>query len=549
VRRTVTVLTQIPQGAIPLDGGKLVTSKTLQLDPYTTQQIAYAFYFPISGEFSHYAAQICIDGKCVAEGPSNIIRVLDAPEGQNRESWNYVALWGTNQQVLDYLTSHNVQQLQLDWIAFRMQDKSFYESCLRELESQGIYNPTLWAYAVHHNDPERIAQLIQFRDDWVDRLGPVFLTPITKIDNAQRYSYEHLDYRPLVHARTHLLGTQRMILNNRLASQYGKLLERISYQPNLRAGERMAVTYYLIVQNRIEEAIQQFDRIAADDLSMRIQYDYLDAYLDFYRDRYDRAAQIAERYANYGVSRWRDLFAQIRLQVAQRTAMIEGRSIPTQDTQATDVTDPIQRMLLDARGSQQADLASTSPTMDLKVQDGQLVLGYQNLDSVEVRFYQMDIELLFSRNPFVQQDGGSLMAIQPNRMETLRLESKRGKRMIELPKDFANRNVLVEVTAGALSQSQVIVANSMDVTLADSFGRLQITTKNGQPVEKAYVKVYARHHGGQVRFFKDGYTDLRGQFDYASLSTNDLDTTERFSILVLHPELGAVIREAAPPKR
>jgi hypothetical protein len=141
------------------------------------------------------------------------------------------------------------------------------------------------------------------------------------------------------------------------------------------------------------------------------------------------------------------------------------------------------------------------------------------------------------------------MAIQPNRMETLRLESKRGKRMIELPKDFANRNVLVEVTAGALSQSQVIVANSMDVTLADSFGRLQITTKNGQPVEKAYVKVYARHHGGQVRFFKDGYTDLRGQFDYASLSTNDLDTTERFSILVLHPELGAVIREAAPPKR
>ena len=68
-------------------------------------------------------------------------------------------------------------------------------------------------------------------------------------------------------------------------------------------------------------------------------------------------------------------------------------------------------------------------------------------------------------------------------------------------------------------------------------------------MEKSYVKVYARHQGGEVRFFKDGYTDLRGQFDYATLSTNDLETAERFAILVIHPELGALVREAAPPAR
>jgi hypothetical protein len=64
-----------------------------------------------------------------------------------------------------------------------------------------------------------------------------------------------------------------------------------------------------------------------------------------------------------------------------------------------------------------------------------------------------------------------------------------------------------------------------------------------------YVKVYARMNDGQVAFFKDGYTDLRGRFDYTSLSTDQLDSVTRFSMLILSDENGAVIREADPPKR
>ena len=54
---------------------------------------------------------------------------------------------------------------------------------------------------------------------------------------------------------------------------------------------------------------------------------------------------------------------------------------------------------------------------------------------------------------------------------------------------------------------------------------------------------------GSVRFYKDGYTDLRGRFDYASLSTNDLDFVDRFSVLILSDDLGAVVKEALPPKQ
>jgi len=69
------------------------------------------------------------------------------------------------------------------------------------------------------------------------------------------------------------------------------------------------------------------------------------------------------------------------------------------------------------------------------------------------------------------------------------------------------------------------------------------------PLAATYVKVYARKRGGAVAFYKDGYTDLRGWFDYASLSTTELDFVERFAILVCSDQAGAAILEAAPPVR
>ncbi len=162
----------------------------------------------------------------------------------------------------------------------------------------------------------------------------------------------------------------------------------------------------------------------------------------------------------------------------------------------------------------------------------------------------MDIELLFS----VVARSFNRMEVHSSRfsptIKVIDLGDGSGKREMVLPSQLANRNVLVEVNAGALSQSQVVYANSMKVTVVDSFGQLQVTSLEGRrTVEQAYVKVFARHQDGKVKFFKDGYTDLRGQLDYASLSTSDLQSVQRFSILVMHPERGALIREVAPPKR
>ncbi|MFM8397685.1 MAG: hypothetical protein ACKOAH_07625, partial [Pirellula sp.] len=119
-----------------------------------------------------------------------------------------------------------------------------------------------------------------------------------------------------------------------------------------------------------------------------------------------------------------------------------------------------------------------------------------------------------------------------------------------VPEELKNRNMILEVVSGGIVRSVPLYSNSLSVNLSVPFGRLQVLgSASKNPIEGAYVKVYAKHNDGSVRFYKDGYTDLRGVMDYASLSTSDLTTVSRFSILVMHPDYGAWIQECDPPTR
>ena len=68
----------------------------------------------------------------------------------------------------------------------------------------------------------------------------------------------------------------------------------------------------------------------------------------------------------------------------------------------------------------------------------------------------------------------------------------------------------------------------------------------------SYIKVYGRKKnggGGDAVFFKDGYTDLRGRFNYAELSgCSDAQSFTKFAIFVFHEGNGSVIKEAKNPR-
>jgi len=82
----------------------------------------------------------------------------------------------------------------------------------------------------------------------------------------------------------------------------------------------------------------------------------------------------------------------------------------------------------------------------------------------------------------------------------------------------------VAVVGQGKSKRAAYCSNSLTVQTSDNYGQVRVTDEKGRKaLSGVYVKAHAKMKDGNTRFYKDGYTDLRGRFDYASLSTNDLD--------------------------
>ncbi len=526
------VLLQVPAGAMPLALARYTRSVSLQLDPFSTQTIDYLFYFPDAGEYTHYPVHVGRDDKVLAAASPVPFKVVEKLSGVDKDSWDYVSQQGSEEEVLSYLKDRNLFAVNLERIAWRMRDGDFFQQAIQSLAARRIYNHVLWSYSVLHNQPAAIREFLQHAAPFNTECGPYLDSPLLTLDPVARRSFEHLEYKPLINARAHQLGERRQILNDRFFQHYHRLLQILACRRELDDNDLLGVTYFMLLQDRVEEARQYFIRIRPDRIQTRIQYDYCDAYLDFYNPDPVRARQIAAQYVNYPVDRWRSAFGNIREQLAE----IEGGR--------SGVVDPLDR------NQTQGQLAAQAPSFDLKLQDQKVVLTYQNLPEVQVNFYEMDIELLFSRNPFVQQFSGQFSYIRPNVSKVVTLAADQTQLVLELPEDLRARNVLVEAVGAGITRSEAYYSNSLTVQLSENYGQLRVLdASSSQPLPKVYVKVYARMQDGQVQFFKDGYTDLRGRFDYASLSTNQLDAVQRLSLLILSDDQGAVVREVAPPAR
>ena len=570
-RQKLTVLLQVPQGAIPVANGQPTKSVHVDLQPYHTQTLDYFFYFPAAGQFPHFPIHVAKNGELIAFATPSTFNVVDKPTKIDTESWDYVSQYASADDCLKFLNGHNVHGLNLDRMAWRMHDAKFFDAAVALLSARHSFNMTLWSYGLKHNHVAATREFLQHSDGLVNECGGRLVSALLTIDPVARRSYEHLDYKPLVNARAHRLGQQRQIVNAKFNEQYHRSLREFSYQRSLTDDDLMVVTYDLLLQDRIEESLTTFARVNPERLPTRLQYDYFQAYLDFFTDNPKLARAIATKYTDYPVDRWRQAFASIKAQLDE----IDGAGPKKIDS--------------DDRNQGQLQLAATEPTFDFNVEAKQLTINHQNLDEVKVSYYLMDVELLFSRNPFVQQFRGQFSLIQPNRVDSVTLAERKqvavapvdagtgsgstaeptagqdatpktdgtnttkgthGAKKVELPKDLHNKNVLVEITGGGQTKTQAYYSNSLAVQLIENYGQLKVThATTNKPIAKAYVKVYAQRPDGSSRFYKDGYTDLRGRFDYSSLNTNDLDAVTKFSVLVMSDEHGAIVKEANPPKQ
>jgi hypothetical protein len=560
------LLLQIPRGAISTNGSKPTDSRRVRLEPFTTQSFEYFFYFPSPNtvpddRFPHYPVNVARNEQVVGSAKAFAFRVVKQLSQVDKASWDYISQYGGDAEVFTFLEQNNIERLDVTRVAWRCrQSVDFFRKFVALLEKRHHFDPTIYSYAVMHHEPATLSEWLRHLDELLLLCGPWLDTKLIKLDPIERKRFEELEYSPLVNQRAHRLGAQHRIANNVMLEQYRSLLEILAYKPSLDAMDGMTVTGFLFLQDRVEEALARLQTVNADALPTRIQYDYFRCYSAFYTEKTAEARGIANQYVNFPVARWRNLFADVLSQLAE----IEGQNaVVSKDKDKPD------------RERETSDLATAQSSFDFKVENRTIHINWRNLSDGTLNYYLIDPEFSFSSNPFVSEDAARFSIIKPTKTASIALPKDKDALDVPLPAEFARANVVVELVAAGQRKAQAYHANTIKLSVAENYGRIDVRDQSdGHAVTKAYVKVYARLKSGTVRFFKDGYTDLRGKFDYASLNSKEtpepprplpaeagqgtldtqmlkpgeLDQVDRLAFLILSDQNGALVKEVSPPR-
>jgi hypothetical protein len=412
-----------------------------------------------------------------------------------------------------------------------MRDRAAFDAVTAELAARRVYDDTLWAYALVHHDRRRYAEWLAHRDELLVDVGPLALTT-GPVDPVDRGTAEHLEYAPLVNARAHRLGEHQRIPNEGLAAQWTRFLERTARHATVSPADRLAAAHYLFTMDRPDDAVRSLGRAPRDRVRAGLQHDYVSAYAAASTGDLAEARARSAPHVAHPVDRWRHRFAALSAMLDE----VEGRGPAVS-------ADP------DRRDARMDELAAQQPTLAARMEDGSVVLEHARLEVAELRFYKMDVELLFSRQPFLSADVDRFTFIEPTDRRSADLDPS-GRTRVPLPDALRRADLVIEVRGGPVRAVVTHYANDLQVSVAAPYGQVQVRrASTGSALSATYVKAFARTKDGAVQLYKDGYTDLRGRLDYATLSTDDLDRVDRFALLVLHDDAGAVVVEATPPLR
>merc|ERR1711964_112296 len=109
-----------------------------------------------------------------------------------------------------------------------------------------------------------------------------------------------------------------------------------------------------------------------------------------------------------------------------------------------------------------------------------------------------------------------------------------------IPKQLRESQLIVEVKYGAnraafdRSCVKPIYHQLMTIQISTEAGECRaLESETGRPIAGGYAKVYARLKTGETIFYKDGYTDMRGRFNYRTLTSSSKGLVEKFALMIL----------------
>ena len=517
--RRIDVLAQIPAGAIPLHGKPATLSSTHELKPYGVLMLDLEFYFPAAGEFPVYPLHVSEDGIILARSTPRVLRVTNNPAPQDAASWLALAANGSNDDVLARLRTANLNTIALTAIRWRLADRAFFLSATSILRDRLCFSPDVTSYGFRHNDPASIREYLE-NTGAPCNLGQWLDSQLLEIRPRVHHDWQTLEFDPLVNARAHRFGNESRITHQAAREHYQQLLDQLGWKPALDASDQLALTAFLFLQDRIGEALDRFQQIDPDKLPGRLNYDYLHAVALFYQEQAAAAKTIATNcLPSLPPGLWRDRFQTVIDQADEIAALDHP------DKNAPPAGEP------------------AAPHLDLTTGDGgKIVIHHRGLERATLRLFSVDLEVLFSKDPFLHGEGttGGNPIILPNATLDVPLAKNAAETAVDLPPALRQGNVLVAAESGTVKLLRVLDSRALDLRQFPQDRVIQVLDATTlKPLPNTYIKVYAEMNDGTIVFHKDGYTDLRGKFDYLSHTGIDTSNIKRLALLASHPQKGA----------
>ncbi len=522
---TIALLAQIPTGAVAMGGAPATAIGEQVIQPYEHLQIDQPFYFPQVGDFQQYPTHVQAGaGVYAAAGETRcVVGGITAPTPIGAQATR-------PEVILDQLATRPRYESDVNSLRWRFSDAGFWRSCVEILERRRWYEDTVWSASLLHRDTARMAVWLRSQPELVERLGRTVHSAWLTIEALDDGGVLHADITPLTIARAHRQPGAPSNLPQQVVTRWQSLVDRLGLVPRLSARDRLELAYTLTLQDRLAEASVQFARITRDDLAARLQYDYLGAYLALGRGDLVAAARFAASGKDHPVAHWRLRFGEVLAQLDE----IAGR--------------PATREAALGEARRQDVQAAATPTFQARLVDGgTLAIGATNLERCTVRWHRLDLEPLFSRAPFATATAARSTRVRAPIEQEVVIAAD-GQASVAVPAALQHQAVAIEVVAAGRSQLLTTFADALDVRLAPGSGQLQVFhAATGKALSATYVKVYGELADGRVVFHKDGYTDLRGRFDYASLGDGSVRASKRLALFISHDQAGATVREVSPP--
>lgn len=182
---------------------------------------------------------------------------------------------------------------------------------------------------------------------------------------------------------------------------------------------------------------------------------------------------------------------------------------------------------------------------------GNITIDSVSIDTFQVKYYPIDAEILFSSSPFVEEQIETFSYVMP--FSEMNVQTKKDSNIVEvlLPQNLKGKNMIIEVKSNYSWKFLNLFSCDLTVQVKELLGEIRVLLKKDmKQLDSIYVKVFVKTKDGKEKFFKDGFTDFLGNFQYAHASgmSDSKDLFEKFAIFVSHPVHGSIVKYADASK-